>query len=96
EAISTDNIRIIPAQQRELPSAALGWLAGGDIETDPKDTTGLQAKNPFFVVSAELSPLTQVFLAQRRSGEIRFVATWEPLLTQGLRRLRQLFQEKIR
>jgi len=95
EAIPVGDIRIIPAQQKQLPSAALGWLAGGDIETDEKDTTGLQAKNPFFLVWAELGP-TDVFLAQRRSGEIRFSTAWEPLLTQGLRHLRQLFQEKIK
>lgn len=96
EAIPATNLRIIPAQQHVLPSAALGWPAGGDIETDPRDTTGLQAKNPFFIVSAELHPSTDVYLAQRRSGEIRFAAAWEPLLTQVLRHMRQIFQERVR
>jgi putative peptide zinc metalloprotease protein len=96
EAIRATDLRIIPAQQHVLPSAALGWPAGGEIETDPKDTSGLQAKNPFFIVSAELAPTEQVYLAQRRSGEIRFAAAWEPLLTQALRHVRQLFQERVR
>jgi putative peptide zinc metalloprotease protein len=96
EAIPATGLRIIPSQQHVLPSAALGWPAGGDIETDPKDTTGLQAKSPFFIVSAELTPDGPVYLAQRRSGEIRFSAAWEPLLTQALRRVRQLFQERVR
>ncbi len=95
-AIRVSDIRVIPAQQHVLPSAALGWPAGGDIETDPRDTTGLQAKNPFFIVSGELVANPDVYLAQRRSGEIRFATAWEPLLTQALRRVRQLFQERIR
>jgi putative peptide zinc metalloprotease protein len=96
DAIATSELRIVPAQQRVLPSAALGWSAGGDIQTDPKDTTGIQAKDPFFLVSAELVSNPDVYLAQRRSGEIRFSAAWEPLLTQALRHLRQVFQERVR
>lgn len=95
-AIPTSDLRVVPSQQRVLPSAALGWVGGGDIETDSKDTTGLHAKNPFFIVSAELHPSPRVVLAQRRSGEIRFATTWEPLLTQALRRLHQIFQERIK
>jgi len=95
-AIKTESIRIIPSQQRILPSAALGWLAGGDIDVVRDDTSGMTALKPFFEVYAELDPSTPACLAQRRTGVIRFNARWEPLLTQGLRRLRQLFQEKIR
>jgi putative peptide zinc metalloprotease protein len=94
-AIKTESIRIIPSQQRILPSAALGWLAGGDIDVVRDDTSGLTALKPFFEVYAELDPSTPACLAQRRTGVIRFNANWEPLLTQGLRRVRQLFQEKI-
>jgi len=60
-----------------------------------EDTSGLTALKPFFEVYAELDPSTPACLAQRRTGVIRFNANWEPLLTQGLRRFRQLFQEKI-
>jgi putative peptide zinc metalloprotease protein len=94
--IKADNIRIIPSQQWILPSAALGWLAGGDIDVVRDDTSGLKAKKPFFQVYAELDPATTACLAQRRTGVIRFNAKWEPLLTQGIQRFRQLFQEKIR
>ena len=97
QVIQTNSIRIIPSQQRILPSAALGWSAGGDIDVARDDTSGLTTTKPFFEVYAELDPsTTQAFLAHRRTGVIRFNAEWEPLLTQGLRRLRQLFQEKIR
>jgi len=94
--IKTESIRIIPSQQRVLPSAALGWSAGGDIDVTRDDTSGLTALKPFFEVYAELDPSSSAFLAQRRTGVIRFSAKWEPLLTQGIRRMRQLFQEKIR
>jgi putative peptide zinc metalloprotease protein len=96
EAIRTNDLRIIPAQQRILPSAALGWGGGGEIETDAKDTTGLRAKSPFFFVYASLENSPEVYFAQRRTGEIRFAATWEPLLTQAMRRLHQIFQERIK
>jgi putative peptide zinc metalloprotease protein len=96
QAITTRDLRIIPAQQWILPSAALGWAAGGDIQTDNKDTNGLRTQVPFFLVYASLPPSPGVFLAQRRTGEIRFSTEWEPLLTQGLRRMRQLFQERIK
>ncbi len=96
EIIKTNSIRIIPSQQRLLPSAALGWLGGGDIDVMREDNAGLTAKKPFFEVFAELDPSTHAYLAQRRTGVIRFNAAWEPLLTQVVHRVRQLFQEKVR
>lgn len=41
---------LIAADQTRLPSAALGWLSGGDIQVQGSDQAGLQTAEPFFVV----------------------------------------------
>ena len=37
------DIKVIPAEQSELPSTALGWVAGGDVPTNLKDPEGKRA-----------------------------------------------------
>ena len=88
--------RIVPGQQYELPSAALGWRSGGDVAVQSGDPTGRQSAEPFFQVIASLQPTPGVFLAHHRSGEIRFELPSQPLLAQWWRRVRQLVQQRYR
>jgi putative peptide zinc metalloprotease protein len=84
--------RIIPAQQERLPSAALGWLAGGEVAVQTTDAEGVKAAEPFFEVLAEIEPRDDVALLHGRTGRIRFTLNPEPLLNQWGRKLRQLIQ----
>jgi putative peptide zinc metalloprotease protein len=84
----------IPYQHEELPSAALGWHAGGEIAVSVKDETGLKAAEPFFQIYAKLNKLPSVTFLHGRSGQIRFYLNPEPLLEQWVRKFRQLLQKR--
>ena len=94
-AVKATSIRIIPSESNILPSAALSWVSGGEIQTDETDATGLKAREPFYFVYADLDPNTTATLAQRRRGVVRFSTTWVPLLTQIHRQILQTFQERV-
>jgi putative peptide zinc metalloprotease protein len=86
--------KVIPFQHERLPSAALGWGAGGDIPVSGKDDQGLQTVEPFFQIYADLEPSRQVVLNHGHSGQIRFIQRSEPLLNQLARKVRQFFQKR--
>lgn len=79
---------------QELPSPALGIQGGGSFPTDPQDSQGLKTLNRVFWVDLQLPPELSV----RDFGErvyVRFDLGGEPLLQQGVRRLRQLFLSRF-
>jgi putative peptide zinc metalloprotease protein len=88
------SLRVIPAERSTLPSAALGWLAGGSIAVDSGDEMGRTTVEPFFEVVADLDPSASGPFFHGASGVIRFPLPPEPLLPRGLRRLRQLLQQR--
>ncbi|MDD2863827.1 MAG: biotin/lipoyl-binding protein [Methylococcales bacterium] len=52
---NTNAVQIIPYERRELPSAALGWLGGGDIAvTHNAKSSGKEAAESFFEVRADI------------------------------------------
>ncbi len=92
--LSVTGYRVIPFQHERLPSAALGWHAGGDIPVSGKDDQGLQTVEPFFQIYADLEPSRQAILNHGHSGQIRFSLKAEPLLNQLLRKTRQFIQRR--
>ena len=99
ESLPVEEWRVIPGEQKLLPSPALGWHAGGDVPVDteagPGDKDGgSKAAEPFFEVIGKLSPAGDVLLRDGRSGKIRFNLQPEPLLPRWIRRLRQLLQQR--
>ncbi len=86
--------RVIPGEQNTLPSAALGWRAGGEVAVSAEDTQGNKAAEPFFEVLGKLEPQNGVALLDGRSGQIRFQLQPEPLLPRWFRRLWQLLQKR--
>jgi putative peptide zinc metalloprotease protein len=89
----TDRI-VIPADRRNLPSAALGWAGGGQVAVNLSDNSGTQAAEPFFEVRATVQGVPPAELLHGRGGRIRFELRSEPLLDQWIRRLRQLLQNR--
>lgn len=85
---------VIPADRRTLPSAALGWLGGGQVATTATDTTGTQAVEPFFEVRATVDVVPNAESLHGRGGRIRFELPAEPLLEQWGRRFRQMLQKR--
>jgi putative peptide zinc metalloprotease protein len=92
--LKTTQLKVIPAEQRRLPSAALGWMAGGSLAVASNDPDGLTAAEPFFEVRAALTPNEGFQLLHGHAGRIRFELPAEPLLPRGLRRLRQIIQKR--
>ena len=92
--LSVSELQIIPAEKRQLPSAALGWAAGGEVATAPNDTQGLRTIEPFFEVRADVKPNAAAAMLHGRAGKIRFELAPEPLLRSWARRFRQLIQKR--
>lgn len=84
--------KVVPGGQLRLPSAALGWAAGGEIPVSASEPD--RAVEPFFQVRAELPAAAVATLVHGRSGVIRFDLPAEPLLPRWLRRLGQLLQKR--
>jgi putative peptide zinc metalloprotease protein len=86
--------KIIPAGQEQLPSAALGYEAGGAMRTDVKDSTGRRAAVPFFEILVVPSD-PSVALRPGQTMVLRFETSPKPLAVQAWRTLLQLFQQRI-
>ncbi|MDB6166266.1 MAG: Peptidase family [Lacunisphaera sp.] len=94
EVVGVDRVTVIPGKQNTLPTAALGWTAGGPVKVVPGDREGDTTSEPFFKVIAHVRPGTAVQLLYGQTGRIRFTTGTEPLLQQGWRRFRQLLQQR--
>ena len=90
--LRADRWRVVPGGNRTLPSAALGWAAGGEVPISKQEPT--QAATPFFEVQADVTGGPDVPQLHGRSGKIRFDLEPEPLLPRWLRRLWQLLQTR--
>ncbi len=94
--VAVGEVAIIPFQQERLPSAALGWRAGGQVAVSPSDEKGVQAAEPFFQIHARVLPSDEVAFFHGKSGKLRFTLESEALLVQWGRGLRQLLQKRYR
>ena len=86
--------RVIQGEQKLLPSAALGWKAGGEIPVSLEDNYGNKASEPFFEVLGSLESRNGVVLMDGRSGRLRFQLEPQPLLQRWSRRVWQLLQKR--
>ncbi len=83
-------LREVPGGTDYLPSAALAVEGGGEIATDPRDTSGPKALQRMFQFDIELNGLGKVnHFGQRLL--VRFELHDEPLLVQWYRSIRLLF-----
>ena len=87
---------IIPMQQSELPSQALGWHGGGEVRTEPTQGGAPRAVEPFFEVMATVPPAGDLVLRHGLPGRVRFSLPAEPLWDQWARRFRQMLQKRYR
>jgi len=100
----TGRIRqIIEAGREQLPSAALGYAAGGSIQTDPKDPRGKKATERFFEIRIVSDPVADPDSAWRGrcpllSGQrvvVRVEMPSRPLAGQWYRSILQLVQRRF-
>lgn len=96
DLIEIKDLRVVPGEQRVLPSPALGWQAGGDIATNMRDQHGREAAEPFFSVVGQVTPRSEVAFLHGLTGKVRFRLENEPLLPRWVRRLGQLLQKRFK
>ena len=94
QSLRVSGQEVLPGEQNLLPSAALGWVSGGEIATTAGDQTGRQSAEPFFELRARVDDRPDTTLVHGCSGKIRFRLDPEPLLKQWIRQLRQLLQKR--
>ena len=87
--------RILPAGQVRLPSAALGYRAGGAMRTAIDDPRGTKAAQPFFEIHVRPDEHDAACLLSGQRVVVRFTMPAKPLLAQWWRRLTQLLQRRL-
>lgn len=92
--IAVNRLQLVPGRQNLLPSAALGWTAGGPVKVQPEDPDGLLTAEPYFKAIARIGAHGGAALLHGQLGQIRFTTGTEPLLQQGWRRFRQMLQQR--
>jgi putative peptide zinc metalloprotease protein len=103
--LGVKNFNALPAERESLPSAALGLMGGGTsaVDTRPLASRGLvdagqaqgtRATDPVFEIRATLDSdaASGVRLMHGQRAVARMTLPAEPLMSQWLRSLRQLFQ----
>ncbi len=94
----TSQVEVLPFDQGQLPSAALGVAGGGDIAVSPSDVHGLTAAEPIFRIHATLPQRVAEppALLHGRLGTMRITLRDRPLLQQWERSVRQFLQRRYR
>lgn len=95
EPLELTSWTVIPAEQRNLPSPALGWRGGGEVAVSPRDGEGMTALESFFEVRADVETAGRELRPMHgRTGRIRFRIAPEPLWKQAYRTLRQILSDR--
>lgn len=95
KTLQVERLNVIPHEQYELPSAALGMLGGGDISIQEGDKNGVKTKESFFKVIASIPPdENSHLLYEDRMGILKITTAPKPLSVQMVRFLRQLLQKR--
>jgi len=90
------DLAILPYERARLPSAALGWLGGGEVPVAAGDQRGDKAVEGFFEVRASLSPEVNANLRLMHGlkGVLRIELPKRSLFQRARDSLRQLLQKR--
>ena len=88
-------VEILPAGQEQLPSAALGYAAGGSVATSPGDPQGTKAAERFFEIRISPNETSDVRLLSGQRVVVQFEKRRKPLMVQWWRSLLQLLQKRL-
>jgi putative peptide zinc metalloprotease protein len=94
--LEVDDLVILPYERDRLPSAALGWLGGGEVAVTTDDQRGEKAVESFFEVRATLRPATRTDLRLMHGlkGVLRIELPNRSLFQRASDSLRQLLQKR--
>ena len=98
QVIAVERLVLLPYQRDRLPSAALGWLGGGDLPVSTQDSKGEKAAEEFFEVrmTIKADPDAPVVLAHGMRGVLRLGLPARSLYDRVNESLRQLVQKRYR
>lgn len=85
---------VVPTATNQLPSMALGAAGGGKVAVDARDTEGLTASEPFFMVDLSL-PSDAPISGFGGRVRVRFDYQPEPIYWRAHRSLRRLFMGEL-
>ena len=95
--IDVEQVVVVPYQRERLPSAALGWMGGGDLPVKAGDERGDKAAEEFFEIRATLvAPSAEDALALHHGlrGVVRMDLPGRTLYHRVSESLRQLLQKR--
>lgn len=98
QLIPVERVVLLPYQKERLPSAALGWLGGGDLPVSTQDAKGEKAAEEFFEVRLTIKPDSKadVVLAHGMRGVLRLELPARSMFDRINESLRQLVQKRYR
>ncbi|MFP4282817.1 MAG: peptidase M50 [Opitutales bacterium] len=96
ETFDLVELRAIPGEQSELPSASLGILGGGSVAVETTDPSGGQTREPFFEIRGTIVLPPEEIANHGQRGVARLPLPATPWGVQWGRSLRQLFLEEYR
>lgn len=98
QAIAVERMVLVPYQKDRLPSAALGWLGGGDLAVSTQDAKGEKAAEEFFEVRMTIKrdPEAPLVLAHGMRGVLRLTMPPRSLYARINESLRQLVQKRYK
>ncbi len=88
-------LRILPAGSKQLPSAALGYAAGGAMQTAMDDPQGTKSAERFFEIHIAPDKTANFKLMSGQRVVVRFETPPKPLLLQWWRSLLQVIQRRF-
>lgn len=92
--IDVNKVQVIPYQKQELPSAALGWLGGGDIAVSQKDQSGTKTTESFFEVRANIkNDDKNLVLHHGRSGILKIKLEPKTIVDRVITSVKQILQK---
>jgi len=96
--LAADTPAIVPFDNGQLPSPALGMAGGGSIAVDPQDPQGLTAIEPFFRIETQIDVTNThgVELLHGALATLRMELTPTPLIVQLQRQFSQYLQQNFR
>jgi putative peptide zinc metalloprotease protein len=87
--------KIHPAGQERLPSAALGFAAGGSMQTEAEDRSGTKASERFFEIQVALDAAAAGHFMPGQRVVVRFQVQDKPLAQQAWRSILQFVQRRF-
>jgi putative peptide zinc metalloprotease protein len=95
DSLAAGQLTVLPYQRGTLPSAALGWLGGGELPVANDDKRGEKAVEEFFEVRLQLqTPPDPVELVHGLKGALRIELPERSVYERVSQSVRQLMQKR--